>query len=647
MANEEIVVQLRAEIGDLQSKLKTAQDSISSFDKKASASLKESINPMNQLETSLKGMVAGYVSLAAAAQLVGRAFSESLKLDSTKTAMNQVFGSAQLGEAQFQRVADKADELGLNMLSLTETYKDFAGATIASGVSLETTNKVFDAVANASSKLKLSADDTTGALRAMSQMFSKGTVQSEELRGQLAERLPGAYALAAKAMNMTTEELGKQLAAGKILASDLLPKLADLLNKTYNGKGVDSLQSSLNRLQNTFTKALTDGAIGDFFKGIVDGATWALTNIEKLKKGIDKTFDPQKSKDKEFFNSEQDFLTKLFEKKDTKGLNKYIKDVGAQLNVKTLTMYNEKWYQLLDLMKLADTYKNDLLKPPAGGGNKEIIPIGSMTALKDRLKELNKELSLTTNTKKQITITANIIDVEKKIETLQNKLDVEKFRQTYKNPFDIKTISPEALINDPYTMADPTELYPVQAINAYTSEMNMLTAASDNLFKITDEHYGKVSSFHIPTEEEKAAALQRTNEVLAAQTMLVGTLASGFEQMFTTILEGGQNAFQGILNALKQLMIKLAAAIVAAAILFVLSGGLSSGGNALEKIGEIAKTAGGLGFNPYTLFSGGGDVKSIAMPSNATGQGGYQIDIMGDKMRMLLDNQAVKNSRVV
>jgi tape measure domain-containing protein len=646
MANEEIVVQLRAEIGDLQSKLKTAQDSISSFDKKASASLKETINPMNQLESSLKGMVAGYISLAAAAQLVGRAFSESLKLDSTKTAMNQVFGSAQLGEAQFQRVADKADELGLNMLSLTETYKDFAGATIASGVSLETTNKVFDAVANASSKLKLSADDTTGALRAMAQMFSKGTVQSEELRGQLAERLPGAYALAAKAMKMTTEELGKQLADGKILASDLLPKLADLLNKTYNGKGVDSLQSSLNRLQNTFTKALTDGAIGDFFKGIVDGATWALTNIEKLKKGIDKTFDPQKSKDKEFFNSEQDFLTKLFEKKDTKGLNKYIQDVGAQLNVKTLTMYNEKWYQLLDLMKLADTYKNDLLAPPPGGGNKDIIPIGSMTALKDRLKELNKELSLTTSTKKQITITANIVDVENKIETLQNKLDVEKWKQTRKPFFDIQSISPEALLADPNAISDPIDLYPVQAINAYTSEMNMLTAASDNLFKITDEHYANVKSFHIPTEEEKAAALQRTNEVLAAQSMLVGTLASGFEQMFTTIIDGGQNAFQGILNAIKSLMIKLASAIAAAAILFVLTGGLSAGGSSLGSIGEIAKTIGGLGFNPFTLGSGGKG-SMIAMPSASTGQGGYQVDIMGDKMRLLLDNQAIKNSRVV
>ena len=116
--------------------------------------------------------------------------------------------------------------------------------------------------------------------------------------------------------------------------------------------------------------------------------------------------------------------------------------------------------------------------------------------------------------------------------------------------------------------------------------------------------------------------------------------------MFTTILDGGQNAFQGILNALKQLMIKLAAAIAAAAILFVLSGGLSAGGSKLGSIGQIASKYGGLGFNPFELF-GGSKTKSVYMPSNSTGQGGYQVDIMGDKMRLLLDNQAIKNSRVV
>jgi uncharacterized protein (DUF305 family) len=142
------------------------------------------------------------------------------------------------------------------------------------------------------------------------------------------------------------------------------------------------------------------------------------------------------------------------------------------------------------------------------------------------------------------------------------------------------------------------------------------------------------------------ALLEQQKEIMAASNLLMGTLQSGFEQMFTTIANGGQNAFQGILNALKGLMIKLAAAIAAAAILFVITGGLSAGGSSLGSIGNIAKTMGGLGFNPFTLF-GGGKGSMIAMPSNTLGQGGYQIDIMGDKMRLLLNNEAIKNSRVV
>ena len=280
--------------------------------------------------------------------------------------------------------------------------------------------------------------------------------------------------------------------------------------------------------------------------------------------------------------------------------------------------------------------------PPA----KEFVPPASLAGFIEKLKELNKELNLTTDTKKQIKITADIIDVEKKIETLQNKLDVQKFKQTRKPLFDIQSISPTVLAEQPGAMDIPTDLYPVEAINEYTSEMNTLTAASEKQFKITDEQYAKVSSFHIPTEEEKAAALAHTNEVITAQTMLLGALTGGFEQMFTTIIDGGQNVFQGLLNGLKQLMIKLAAAIAAAAILFVLTGGLSAKGSKLGSIGNIASKYGGLGFNPFELFSGG-DNKSVFMPSGSTAQGGYQVDIMGDKMRLLLDNQALKNSRVI
>jgi len=223
------------------------------------------------------------------------------------------------------------------------------------------------------------------------------------------------------------------------------------------------------------------------------------------------------------------------------------------------------------------------------------------------------------------------------------KTKTTKPKKTLKESIKFKLPDMQTIMDTNY---DISSLLPEQFASSYIDEMNLMTANQDKLFQTTDEYFGKVQSFYIPTEEEKAAAMAHTNEVIAAQTMLLGALSAGFEQMFTTILDGGQNAFQGILNALKSLMVKLAAAIAAAAILFVLTGGLSAKGSKLGSIGTIASKYGGLGFNPFELFSGDKGSR-ISMPSNTTAQGGYQVDIMGDKMRLLLDNQAIKNSRVI
>jgi hypothetical protein len=189
-----------------------------------------------------------------------------------------------------------------------------------------------------------------------------------------------------------------------------------------------------------------------------------------------------------------------------------------------------------------------------------------------------------------------------------------------------------------------------QPINfiAPTKGISQIPNAPTDLGGLKESNFPKLLQDY--DKEQKAikavnAYLERQNEILAASTMLMGTLTSGFESFINVAMEGGFDAFQGILDALKRLMVKLAAAIVAAAILFVLTGGLSSGGSQLGSIGNIAKTIGGLGFNPFTIF-GGGDSR-LAMPSTSRGQGGYQVDIMGDKMRLLLDNQAIKNSRVI
>lgn len=281
--NEEIVVQLRAEIGQFKTQLQQATDAIAKFTKDSSDNLKQSINPMSAMMGGIQNLIGGYLGLQAAVRLVGKSFDASLKLDAFNAAMTNVLGTTEAAEDQFKKLAVLADKLGLDLLGLTDSYKSFAGATITAGLSQAQTNAIFNAFSTAGAAMKLSTDDINGALRAVGQMFSKGTVSAEELRGQLGERLPGAFAIAAKSMGYNTQELGKLMAQGKILASDLVPKMAAALETMYasdpNAK-TDNLQASLNRLNNTFTLAVKEGNVGKFFKMFVDGANQALKVLE-------------------------------------------------------------------------------------------------------------------------------------------------------------------------------------------------------------------------------------------------------------------------------------------------------------------------------------------------------------------------------
>ena len=282
-ANEEIVVQLRAEIQGFKSQLQQATDAITKFGQDGAEKLKSTANPMSQMMGGIQNLIGGYIGLQAAVKLVGKAFDASLKLDAFNAAMTNVLGTTEAAEDQFQKLTELADRLGLDLLGLTDSYKSFAGATITAGLSQAQTNAIFNAFSTAGAAMKLSTDDINGALRAVSQMFSKGTVSAEELRGQLGERLPGAFAYAAKVSGYTTEEFGKLMAQGKILASDVVPKMAAGYETLYGSDPAaktDNLQASLNRLNNTFTLAVKEGNVGKFFKTFVDGANQALKILE-------------------------------------------------------------------------------------------------------------------------------------------------------------------------------------------------------------------------------------------------------------------------------------------------------------------------------------------------------------------------------
>lgn len=148
-------------------------------------------------------------------------------------------------------------EFGLDLLVTSNSWVKFSAAARGGALAGQAAKDIFEAVTKASAALRMSSSETEGALLAVQQMMSKGNVQAEELRGQLSERLPGAFAIAARSMGITEKELNKLLETGQVLASDFLPKFAAELTKTLGDapqRAAEGTQAAMNRLSSAWTE---------------------------------------------------------------------------------------------------------------------------------------------------------------------------------------------------------------------------------------------------------------------------------------------------------------------------------------------------------------------------------------------------------
>ena len=104
----------------------------------------------------------------------------------------------------------------------TKSFTRFAASAKASGVGAEDITKSFRGLIAANKALGGSQEQANGILLAATQVFGKGKVSAEELRGQIGERLPGAVALFAESMGITTAELDKRLEQGTVSVEDFV-----------------------------------------------------------------------------------------------------------------------------------------------------------------------------------------------------------------------------------------------------------------------------------------------------------------------------------------------------------------------------------------------------------------------------------------
>ena len=173
-----------------------------------------------QFIEDLSRAVASYANDAATAA------AETSKM---RLALAGVLGSE--APAMFGEIKQVVNDFNVPLQDATKNFTRFAASAKASGVSSDDIVKSFRGLIAANKALGGSQEQANGILLAATQVFGKGKVAAEELRGQIAERLPGAVSMMAQSMGISTAELDKRLEEGTVSVADFVKFTAEELGK--------------------------------------------------------------------------------------------------------------------------------------------------------------------------------------------------------------------------------------------------------------------------------------------------------------------------------------------------------------------------------------------------------------------------------
>lgn len=231
------------------------------------------IGPALALFQAIRG-IASYLPLVAAgiAGFVGETLTKAtVEFDKIQSLFKFTF--ADQAASQLNLVRQVSDSFGLSLDALAVGYGKLAAAAKDSGITQEEIRQLFIGTSSAAAAFKLNQGDLDGVFRAYQQIISKSVVSSEELRQQLSERLPAAFALAAKSLGKSQQDLNEALANGSVTAEEFIPAFGRALRQAYDQDAsgiVDSLPAKLNRLENSLLDLQRSAEGTGFLEAFVD-----------------------------------------------------------------------------------------------------------------------------------------------------------------------------------------------------------------------------------------------------------------------------------------------------------------------------------------------------------------------------------------
>lgn len=213
------------------------------------------------------------------ANVAGLSFvaGEIQKWDSSAASIQTVTNNIAATTSEMGFLVKAAKENSTYIGSLTKGYSSFRTAASGAGLALKDTQSLFYGVTRASRVYNLSLDDQEGVYRALTQIMGKNSLQQEELRGQLGDRMPVAIQAMALALGKTIPEMNEMTKKGQVtgkVLTDAFSKLGPILqNMTAGGftAAMDTIGAKVSNLRTEAT--LLSVAMGEA------GLKKAITNV--------------------------------------------------------------------------------------------------------------------------------------------------------------------------------------------------------------------------------------------------------------------------------------------------------------------------------------------------------------------------------
>ncbi len=231
-----------------------------------------------RIRGEILALITAYIGVQGAINLAAGALKSFTQLQALQSTLAFATGadprSAEVAK-EIVYLKDQVDRLGISFEQGSKGYAKFSAAARKSGAPIEESRFIFEAFSEVARVISLTPDELNGLFNAIGQSFSKGKIQAEELRQQIGERLPGAFAFAQQALAKDFPDLDKALEKGLVGVENMVT-IAESVRKAAQGQLPQAIKS-LDAEQQRFNNSVL------FFKNQIAEAGFADAYVALLK----------------------------------------------------------------------------------------------------------------------------------------------------------------------------------------------------------------------------------------------------------------------------------------------------------------------------------------------------------------------------